>query len=139
MSEIKNLPKNFKYIFSQKDIRLIETETNIKFAKISNSYTSSANFRKVSEVQSNFTTLSVYGKLQEDRWEFSIVMNGFRNELLPKVLEEEIKNEIKNGITNFINKVGKSKETDLYKNPELWNIVTIKQNRSEISWKEFNR
>lgn len=138
MQKIKILPKNFNYIFSQKELKGIESENNIKFAGISSSYTSSTAIQNDSAIEVKLATMHIQARFEENVWHFYLSLNGFRNELLSEGNEIKVKTEIKNKIKSFIAKISGSKETDLYNNPTLWNYVIIHHNLIKFEWVELN-
>lgn len=135
---IKKLPKNFRFLFTQKEVKEIENFAGIKFKNVTNgNLINSKKFDNDSYIQSSFQGFSIHGIKSESNWEFSFRQGGFREELLPKIHEDELKILLFEKIKDYLNQVNYSKETDCYKYPQLWSIIMITENKVKVSWKEF--
>ena len=135
---IKKLPKGFRFIFTLKEIKEVEIFSGIEFKKVTNgNLINSKKFNNEAFIKSSFQAFSIHGKKTESDWEFSFYQSGFREELLPKIHEEEIKIILLEKIKKYLNQVYYSKETDCYKYPQLWSLIFIKENKAEVSWREI--
>lgn len=135
---IKKLPKGFRFLLTLKEIKEIEDLAELKFKNVTNgSLTNSKKFEDESFFQSSFRGFTIHGSKKESIWEFSFVQNGFRNELLPEVHEENVKKIVKEKIKIFLNKIYYSEENDFYKSPQLWCLVSIIENKANVSWTEL--
>lgn len=135
---IKKLPKGFRFLLTLKEIKEIEELAELKFKNVTNgSLTNSKKFENDAFFQSSFRGFSIYGFRKESTWEFNLLQNGFRDELLPEIYEIDIKKVVKEKIKNYLNKVYNSEETDCYNNPQLWCLISIIRNEANISWKEL--
>jgi hypothetical protein len=134
---LKKLPKNFRYLFSLKEIKEIENFAGLKFKNITNgSLTNSKKINKDAYIQGSFRSFSIHSIKTELNWEFSLHQDGFREELLPAKYEEELKTLLSKKIKDYLHQIYYSKETDCYKNPKLWAFIMIIENELEVSWKE---
>ncbi|WEK70255.1 MAG: hypothetical protein P0Y62_01625 [Candidatus Chryseobacterium colombiense] len=134
---IKKLPKGFRFLLSLKEIKEIENHADLKFTNVT--YGSLANskiFNDESFFQSSFRGFSIQGLKKGSIWEFSLLQKGFRDELLPEIYEIDIKKMIKEKVKDYLSKVYYSKETDCYNNPQLWCLISIIQNKADVSWTE---
>ena len=135
---IKKLPKGFRFLFTLKEIKEVEIFAGIEFKKVTNgNLINSKKFDNEAFFQSSFQGFSIHGKRTESHWEFSFHQGGFREELLPNINEEEIKILLLEKIKKYLNQVYYSKETDCYKNPQLWSLIFIKENKPEVTWREI--
>lgn len=136
--ELKKLPKDFRFLFTLKEIKEIESLAGITFNKVING--NIANTEKLDTegtFQSHFRGFSIHGKIIESIWSFTLHQSGFREELLPQLHEKEIKLLSKKKIKEYLNKVYNSKETDLYKSPQLRAYIYIIKDKFKISWTEI--
>ena len=129
---VRLLPKDFRYLLSTKEIKLIENESNIKFKTISDSYTNRDYFKNNCEIQSSIRAFTIEATKNGNNWEFEFSINGFRNELLSKILENEIKEEVKSKTIDYLRRVIKSKETDGLNNPEMWAHIMVMKNKAMV-------
>ena len=133
----KSLPTGFRYLFSRKEIKSIETELNLKFESIAfGNIIHSEKFIKDNYSQRFLHPISISARFNYN-WNFSIHQTGLRNELIPNELESEIVNQVKEMTKKYLVKILNSKETDLLKNPQLWVYVKIHENKVKISSKEI--
>jgi len=134
---IKKLPKQFRFLFTLKEIREIEEFAKIKFKNVINgNLINSKKFPEDQYIQSNIQSFSILGKKSELGWNFTFHQYGFREELLPTIHESELKTLISEKIKEFLNQVYYSTETDCYNNPELWAYIMIVENKAKVSWRE---
>lgn len=86
----KSLPTGFRYLFSKKEIKAIETELNLKIDSIAfGNITHSEKFKEEGPFQSFLHPISISATLY-DTWKFSIYQTGLRAELIPRELEAEL-------------------------------------------------
>ncbi len=124
------LPKGFRYLYSLKEVKEMEENSDLNFIQVSNgNLMNSSRFNKEKHIQSNFRTFSIHSEKNEEKWEFHFYQNGFRNESLPESFEKEIKLVTKNRIIEFLKKISNSLETEFYKNPQLWGKIIIIDNK----------
>ena len=136
--DLKKLPKGFRFLFTVKEIKEIEKFAGIEFRKVINgSLTHSGNFDSGDFFQSSFRGFTIKGKKIESIWKFSFHQTGFRDELLPEVHEKQIKNLSAEKVKEYLNKIYNSKETDLYKNPELRAHIFVIKDKVDCSWNEI--
>lgn len=136
--ELKKLPKGFRFLFTIKEIKEIENLAGINFSKVINgNITDSRKFGEDGPFQSSLRGFLIYGKKIESIWKFTFHQGGFREELLPEKHEREIKVLSSEKIKEYLNKVSNSKETDLYKNPQLRGYIYITEDKVKVSWHEI--
>ena len=129
----KTLPKGFRHLFSQREIRGLETQAGVSFTHISFGHiTHAGSFQREEHLQSAIHAVSISGNQSAPGWDFSIYQSGFRAELLPTALEGETKEKVRRLISAYIHNVVASKETDFISRPQLWVYVRIIDNRAEI-------
>jgi len=135
--EIKKVPKDFRYLLTIKEIKDIELECGFKFVTISTGNIGSADhFEKESHIQSSFRLLSIHCNKGEDKWEANIHQSGFRKELLPTSLEQEVKLTIREKIFKYVTKLNNSLETDHIRRPQLWCNLMVINDRPKFNWSE---
>lgn len=135
---IKKLPKGFRFLLSLKEIKEIENNSELQFKTVTNgSLANSKRFEATSFFQSSFRGFSIYGSKNGSVWEFDLIQKGFRDELLPEIHEEYIKKVIKEKIRIYLNKVYHSEAADCYNNPQIWCLISIIENKADISWTEI--
>jgi hypothetical protein len=135
--DLKKLPKGFRFLFTLKEIKEIESFAGIGFRKVSNgNLTHSEKFDSGGVFQSSFTGFSIQGIIVESIWKFSFHQTGFRDELLPEVHEKQIKKLSSEMVKEYLNKIYNSQETDLYKNPELRAHIYIYKDKADVSFYE---
>ena len=135
--EIKKLPQNFRFLFTLKEIKEIESFAGIKFKNVTNgNLTNSKKFDNDAYIQSSFRGFTIHAIKSKSEWEFSLRQDGFRAELLPNMYEEELKISLSEKIKDYLNQVSHSKDTDCYTNPQLWSLVMITENKVNVSWEE---
>lgn len=135
--DLKNLPKGFRFLFTVKEIKEIESFAEIAFSKVTNgNLTNSKKFNIDEFLQSSLQGFSIHGKMTESIWKFSFHQSGFREELLPEIHEKEVKKLSAEKIKEYLTKIYNSKETDLYKNPQLRAYIHIINDKVSISWYE---
>ncbi|NOU59624.1 hypothetical protein [Marinifilum caeruleilacunae] len=134
----KALPKVFRHLFSKKEIRSIENESNIKFIDISFGHiTNSEKFNEDVFFQSSLHPVSINAVQGENNWNFKIHQSGFRNELIPEKFDAESKLQVRHAITNYILKIEQSIETDFLKQPQLWIYLRIRNGEVDVSTREI--
>jgi hypothetical protein len=131
--DLRNLPKGFRFLFTLKEIKEIENFAGIEFHKVIN-----GNLTNSEKLENDpfFRVFSIQGKMVGEIWKFSLHQNGFREELLPKIYEEKIYTLSNDKIKEYLNRVYNSKETDLYKNPQLRAYINIRKGKAEVTWSE---
>lgn len=140
MNKIKKkaLPKGFRHLLSQREIKRIEAQLGLPFAYISfGNITHAGSFEKDEHQQSAIHPVSISGHKSETEWRFSVHQSGFRDELLPAPLEKETKEKVCITIVEYMQKVISSKETDFISNPQLWIYTWIIDNKLEVRTKEI--
>ncbi|MFD1139914.1 hypothetical protein ACFQ4C_02295 [Larkinella insperata] len=119
----EKLPSGFRFFFSKKEIKAIEKENNILFSLWCGGVGYNTHFNEDQSIQSCFEPVFLTGQNDENGFKVSLFMSGFRNELLPKELEEQAKGLVKSCILNYIQELLNLKVTDLkrirYLRPEL--------------------
>ncbi len=137
-NNLKNTPKNFRYLLSLKEIKEIEKQNEIKFKTITTgNVTNSAYFEKEKHIQSSFRALSIHCFKNANLWEFSIFQSGFRSELLPNEFEIEVKTQTIHGVGKYIHKIIASIETDGLKSPQMWVHVMIINDKIKCNFNEI--
>lgn len=132
----KSLPTGFRYLFTRKEIKVIEAEIGLKFQSIINgNITHSQKFEKDAHFQCFLHPLRISATL-DDGWAFSMLQEGLRNELIPEELDAEFKQLATKIIRNYVHKIRNSKETDLLNQPELWINAFISDYQLNVSSRE---
>lgn len=135
---IKKPPKQFRFLFTLKEVKEIENFTEIKFKNVINgNLVNSKKFLNDQFIQSSIHGLSIRGTKSESGWDFTFYQHGFREELLPTIHESELKTILLEKIKEYLHKVSNSAETDCYNNPQLWMYIMIIENKAEVSWREI--
>ncbi|MCT4643642.1 MAG: hypothetical protein N4A74_01550 [Carboxylicivirga sp.] len=133
-----SLPKGFRFLYSKKEIREIESRLNLKFDSIIFGHITHANkFEPNSFFQSSIHPVSISAKKSNEVWLFTIHQTGIRNELIPEENETEIKKGIKKKIMEYIPKIQNSIDTDFLKQPQLWIYSRIKKGKVCIDYREI--
>lgn len=115
----------------------MEVKGDFKFATISTGHiTEAGHFKADTYIQSSFRGVSISGYQSESHWFFTIYQSGFRTELLPPSLENEIKSDVQQKVIEYIAKIKQSKETDGFRSPQLWGLVMIIDGKAKVKWQE---
>jgi hypothetical protein len=135
MTNLQKLPKGFRYLFTLKEIKRIETDIGLKFHRISNGNISNSEyFEPDAYLQSSFSGPSIDSYKKENAWLFGIHQNGFRMELLPQKFEEAIKEEIKSRVSRFMHDTSASIDTDFLLHPVLRASIHVIDNKASVNW-----
>jgi hypothetical protein len=135
--ELKRLPKGFRFLLTVKEIKEMEAKGDFKFTTISTGHiTEAGHFKADTYIQSSFRGVSISGYQNDSYWFFTIYQSGFRTELLPPSLENEIKSDVQQKVIEYIAKIQQSKETDGFRSPQLWGLVMIIEGKAKVKWQE---